>query len=219
MRAVVLSGHREFRDPWHDLAATSDQLADILKRDGFLVEIRDDVADTLARVPVTDLLVVNCSGPAASEETAAELASDAVLGLRGYLSSGRGLLAMHSTVMAFPDWPGWGELLGARWRAPESMHPPRGPAYIRVRAGAHPIVEGISHFVADDERYSHLELCAPFVTLAEHRHAERIHPLIWARTEGPARVVYDGLGHDVTAYANPVHRELVRRAARWVAGR
>jgi type 1 glutamine amidotransferase len=218
VRALVLDGDQEFSDPWHDLAATSGQLAEILERDGFAVETRDDVADALAQVPAVDVIVVNCSGTASGEGQASRLPPQAVSGLMSHVSAGRGLLAVHSAVMAFADWPGWAELIGARWRA-ESMHPRRGPAYIRVRSGAHSIVEGISDFVADDERYSYLERSAGFLTLAEHRHEEQLHPLIWARTAAPAkaRLVYDGLGHDLVAYENPVHRELIRRAARWIA--
>jgi uncharacterized protein len=219
VRALVLSGHEEFGDAWHDLAATSGQLADILDRVGFHVEVRADVSDTLAQLPAVGLLVFNCSGAATGRGSPAVLPLEAASGLIGYLASGRGLLAMHSTVMSFSDWPPWGALLGARWQTPDTMHPPRALAHIQVRTGTHPIVEGISDFDTDDERYSFLELAAPFVTLAEHRHDGQLHPLAWARTAGPgtARVVYDGLGHDLAAYASPEHRELVRRAAQWAA--
>lgn len=219
MRALVLSGHEEFADPWHDLAATSGKLSEVLERAGFQVEVRADVSGTLAQLPAVGLLVVNCSGAASGQGSAAPLPLEAASGLIGYLASGRGLLAMHSAVMSFSDWAPWGALLGARWRVPDTMHPPRGPARILVRTGTHPIVDGISDFVTDDERYSFLEPMAAFTTLAEHLHDGRLHPLVWARTEGPAvaRVVYDGLGHDLTAYDNPDHRELVRRAAQWAA--
>jgi uncharacterized protein len=219
VRALVLNGDREFGDPWHDLTATSGQLAEILERDGFTVEVRDEVADALAQVPAVDVVVVNCSGAASGEGQASHLPPQAVSGLMSHVSAGRGLLALHSAVMAFGDWPGWAALIGARWSAGKSMHPPRGPAQIRVCSGAHSIVDGISDFVTDDERYSHLEPRAEFLTLAEHRHDGQLHPLIWVRTAGPAeaRVIYDGLGHDAVAYENPVHRELIRRAARWVA--
>lgn len=219
MRAVVLSGDREFADRWHALALTSGRLGEILAGAGCTVEVTADVTATLSAGPAIDLLVVNCSGAASGEGPDTMLSAPAVAGLNRYLAGGGGVLAVHSAVMSFPDWPGWAEVIGARWRAGVSMHPPRGPARIRVHTGAHPIVEGVHDFDTDDERYSRLEVTGAFVPLAEHDHDDRAYPLIWARTHGPAgaRVVYDALGHDLAGYDSPVHRELIERAARWAA--
>ncbi len=219
MHATVLSGEREFADRWHDLAATSARLGEILAAAGFAVEVRTDVTAMLGAGPVGDVLVVNCSAAAAGDGPRSELPGSAIAGLAGYLAAGGGVLAVHSAVMSFPDWPGWAELLGARWRAGASMHPPRGPARVRVHTGAHPIVAGVHDFDTDDERYSRLEVTGADLPLAEHDHDGRAHPLIWARTHGPAgaRVVYDALGHDLVGYDSPTHRELIGRAARWVA--
>ena len=49
-------------------------------------------------------------------------------------------------------------------------------------------------------------------------HGGTEHPLLWARTVGSGRVVYDALGHHVASYAVPEHRRIVQRAARWAAG-
>jgi uncharacterized protein len=219
VRALVLSGEREFADPWHDLAATSGRLAQILERAGFRVQVRADVVDALAHRAAVDLIAVNCSGAASGVGSDSVLAAPAVAGLHRHLAAGRGVLAVHSAVMSFPDWPGWAELVGARWRAGASMHPPRGPARIRVHTGTHPIVEDVHDFETSDERYSRLERTGAFMTLAEHDHDGRTHPLVWARTYGPAQagVVYDGLGHDLAGYDSPAHCELLARAARWAA--
>ena len=37
-----------------------------------------------------------------------------------------------------------------------------------------------------------------------------------ARESGPARVVYDGLGHDTRSYGSAGHVELLRRAVEWL---
>jgi hypothetical protein len=42
------------------------------------------------------------------------------------------------------------------------------------------------------------------------------HPLIWARTIGDSRVVYDALGHDVRSYESPEHVELLGRVVSWL---
>lgn len=53
--------------------------------------------------------------------------------------------------------------------------------------------------------------------LATHRHDDRDHAVVWAG-RGPARVVYDGLGHDARSYDCVEHRKLVLHAAAWLLG-
>jgi type 1 glutamine amidotransferase len=39
---------------------------------------------------------------------------------------------------------------------------------------------------------------------------------VWARESGPARVVYDGLGHDTRSYDSAGHVDLLRRTVGWL---
>jgi type 1 glutamine amidotransferase len=98
------------------------------------------------------------------------------------------------------------------------MHPDYDRARIRVETDAHPIVAGIRDFEVDDERYSFLRVDPAVRGLAWHEHDGRRHPLLWAREHGPARVVYDALGHDAASYDSPEHRGIVARSARWLLG-
>ncbi len=56
------------------------------------------------------------------------------------------------------------------------------------------------------------------VPLLTSEHGGRDHPVLWARPVGAGRVVTDLLGHDASSFAHPTHAEILRRAARWVAG-
>ena len=40
--------------------------------------------------------------------------------------------------------------------------------------------------------------------------------MLWARSVGAGRVVTDLLGHDAAAMTQASHREILRRAARWL---
>ncbi|MCH3150478.1 ThuA domain-containing protein, partial [Listeria monocytogenes] len=67
-------------------------------------------------------------------------------------------------------------------------------------------------------RYTDLRVQPDVVALASHEHEGREHPLIWARSYGNARIVYDALGHDTASYEAETHREILRRAVDWLLG-
>ena len=48
-------------------------------------------------------------------------------------AAGRPILALHTGVICFDDWPGWGELLGGRWDWNRSSHPPLGRVGVCTR--------------------------------------------------------------------------------------
>ena len=96
------------------------------------------------------------------------------------------------------------------------MHPEQDLATILVRSDAHPIVRGLADFTVFDERYSYLHTNPDITVLCEHFTDGRLHPIVWARESGLARVVYDGLGHDTRSYESPGHVELLRRVVGWL---
>ena len=96
------------------------------------------------------------------------------------------------------------------------MHPEQDLATILVGAGTHPIVRGLADFTVFDERYSYLHTNRDITVLCEHFTDGRLHPIVWARESGLARVVYDGLGHDTRSYESPGHVELLRRVVGWL---
>jgi len=54
------------------------------------------------------------------------------------------------------------------------------------------------------------------VPLAAHDYGGQLHPLVWARHSGPARVVADALGHDARSFDSAEHRLLMARSATWL---
>jgi type 1 glutamine amidotransferase len=137
-------------------------------------------------------------------------------GLEGHLARGGALLGIHVSATSMTTMSGWSQMLGGHWVRGRTMHPEQDLATILVRVGAHPIVRGLADFTVFDERYSYLHTNADITVVCEHQTDGRLHPIVWARESGLARVVYDGLGHDTRSYESPGHVELLRHAVGWL---
>lgn len=219
-RAVVLTG-----GPTHDFPATTGCLSTLLGEQGLVAEPYEDVDDGLRALPGASLLVVNAlrwtmRAPGTPEryqvradEEGVSPAADARAALAEHLEGGGGVLAMHTAIICFDDWPEWTAALGGAWRWGRSSHPPLGELAVEVAAPRHPLVAGLGDFSIVDERYSDLDRGPDDALLVAGGQ-----PLLWAREHGNGRVVYDALGHHPPSYAVPEHREIVRRAIRWASG-
>lgn len=212
-RAVILSGAGRFADPWHQFAETSERLRQVLAGEGIAVEISEDIDARMADLSGVDLVVMNFGNPIEPEPDGATTART---GLLAHIERGGAVLSMHVASTSLPGIPEWESIMGGRWVRGTSMHPAYGRAQIRVHPERHPIVAPVSSFELDDERYSYLRVAPDITPLATHEHDGIEHPLLWARTHGRARVVYDALGHDGRSYDSAEHRTIVARAARWL---
>ena len=88
-------------------------------------------------------------------------------GIESHLARGGGLLALHTAIICFDDWPGWKDILGGRWQWGRSSHPPYGrskcvPTRPTIRCFA-----ALPAFNLDDEAYGNLDL-APRVQPLMH---------------------------------------------------
>jgi len=139
--------------------------------------------------------------------------------VEAHLARGGGILALHTAIICFDDWPGWGNILGGRWVWGRSSHPPYGRVDVRPDEPDHPLLAGLPSFSLDDEAYGNLDLDPALQPLMRVRAAEGDwQPALWTHTFGNGRVVVDTLGHDAGAFAHPIHRRIVARAARWACG-
>jgi type 1 glutamine amidotransferase len=225
-RAVVVSGGVA-----HDFPATSAELVRVLAEAGVAATVEQDVEAALTGLPTAGeprpLLVLNLLRwrmqvqryAHLRDEWAISLSTAARQALSGHVHAGGGLLALHGASICFDDWPEWRDLLGGVWRWEASSHPPLdGPVDVRVVPGGHPIVAGVPDFRIVDEVYGFLDRTDDVAGLLFSPHGGTDHPLLWARTVGRGRVVYDALGHHVPSYQVPEHRLVVRRAALWALG-
>ncbi len=217
--AIILSGADRYDGRWHDHAATSQRVSEILREVGFDARIRGSHPRAFGELAGAELVIVNAaSGAPGADDASDEEWATAYSLLREYAGRGGPLLALHLSSSSFREVPEWTEWLGGAWVQGKSMHPPISDASVEVRTDTHPIVAGFADFEIHDEMYSYLELQPGNVTLATHRYEEIDHPLAWAREVGAGRVVYDALGHGLRAYDSPERIRLLQREAQWATG-
>ncbi len=224
---LVLSG-----GPTHDFAASADGLCSVLSAEGIDSLVEDDLHRGLERLVdpgvAWDMVTVNALAWTMAAERhrhlradwAFVLTADEAEAMVAHVRAGGGLLALHTAVICFDTQPLWSETVGAAWDWDRSSHPPLGEVQVRVTdAGRrHPLTAGLESFTIVDEAYGFLREEPGLVPLLVAEHGGRDHPLLWARQVGAGRVVTDLLGHDASSFTHPVHAEILRRAARWVAG-
>ncbi|NEA31535.1 ThuA domain-containing protein [Streptomyces sp. SID13031] len=212
--SVIFSGVGPDADPWHPLPETSARLAGVLAELGpvHTVSTPDELAKRLDQAAV---LVVNASanrtGPTPADQQFGRL-------LEGFLARGGGLLAIHSSTIAFPGLQSWHQAVGAIWEQGKTFHPPLDRTLVRRTEVKHPIADGLGDFWVEDERYSDLDLAdgSAIEVVYVHTHDDVTHPLVWAREYGGGRVVYSALGHDARSYESSDHVELLRRSTEWL---
>lgn len=218
--AIVLTGSDRYDGKWHDHAATSQRIVEILAPLGIDARIRGTHPRAFGELATADLLVVNAANGAACADDADDDAwSQAFTQMDAYRQSGKPLLAFHLSAAAFKENPGWRSWLGGEWVVGTSMHPPISAATVHVNVGAHPVVGNLREIEVFDEMYSYLELEPGNVVLATHRYEEIDHPLAWAREVDGRRVVYNGLGHDIRSYDSEDHIAFIQNAAGWLLQR
>jgi type 1 glutamine amidotransferase len=223
---LILTGGHTHR---FDIAAPA--LAALLNEQGINSEVTNDIEAGLATLGKTapDLLTVYALrwSMAIGDKYAPHrarwaftLSADGRASIESHLARGGGLLALHTAVICFDDWPAWKDILGGVWRWGRSRHPPYGEVQVRFDDTDHPVVRGLNAFDLRDEAYGDLDLHADVRPLMHARAATGDwQPALWTREMGRGRVAVDTLGHDAGAFDHPVHRRIVKRAALWALDR
>ena len=227
-RNIILTG-----GIFHPFAEASRTLAAILGERGIISVVHDDIEQGLRSLRETgaELLTVYAlrwsmtqHGKYAPNRArwAMSLSEEGRAAVVGHLRRGGAVLALHTAVICFDDWPEWGDILGARWKWGQSAHPPYGAVDVRITVAASPLTAFTLAFTLRDEVYSNLDFSAAVTPLAQARAArtqEKWQPVLWTRAYGGGRVAVDLLGHDGPALDAPAHRDIIQRAALWALGR
>lgn len=213
---LVLAGRGRYEDPWHDHAATSARIAELLTGAGARAEVRSTFAHAFTGLQRFDLVVVNAGRGRTDPDFDGDDAAwaDAHEALAAHVDGGRPLLGVHQSANTFADSPHWRRLLGGAWVPGTSWHPPQGDTTVDVADPTHQLVAGLEHVRVDDERYCDLVVHPDSHVLLTQHEAGTDHPLVWVAPSG--RVVYDALGHDVGSYASPDRASLLVREAAWL---
>jgi type 1 glutamine amidotransferase len=145
--------------------------------------------------------------------------------LRAFVESGKGVVVLHHAIIDHQTWPWWyEEVVGGRYLLnPEGEMPAstyKHEERVRVTvAKKHPVTEGLTDFVIEDETYKGMWISPKVQVLLTTDNPTSDGPVAWLGTYPKARVVYIQLGHGSLAHRNPNYQRLVHNAILWAAGR
>lgn len=211
-QAHLWVGNDSFQDEYHDFDSTSASIAAILEAVGVEVLI-EPIDQAITTEPHADLILVNTA-----KRRPASAGSDALMNARlsDILHSGTPLLAFHVSATAFGEVPAWEQLLGGRWVAERTWHPPIGSACIEPTGAGAALRAPARAFSLFDERYTDLRVSPDARILAEHEQDGRRYPVVWTHEFRGLRTAYDGLGHDLRSYESDEHVRLIQAIVRWL---
>jgi type 1 glutamine amidotransferase len=213
LRALIITGDDV---PAHDWRETTPVVREILESSGrFEVRVSEEPAVLMTpALSGYDVVVLNYrDGDGRGPGEAARK------GLRDFVASGKGLVALHFAVAAFRDWPDYQSLVGRVWVGKVSGHGPRGPFQVSISPGESPITSGLKDFTIDDELYSKLSGDAPIKVLATAHSdwSKQDEPMAWTLEVGRGRVFTTPLGHDGRSRRHPAFVALLVRGTQWAA--
>jgi type 1 glutamine amidotransferase len=140
--------------------------------------------------------------------------------VKDFVSAGNGFYAFHNCSHISLSSKNYREVMGGAYIG----HPPLRPFQVRATANKHPITEGMSSFIVNDEQHYVSYDKDPKYAILE---AENVDGLKyedlgtksvsgWAYDFGKGRVVFTAVGHTIHAMWNPQYIEIQKRSVRWL---
>ncbi len=142
---------------------------------------------------------------------------------------GKGLIGIHSATITFTGWPAWGEMLGGYF----SGHPwGTFEAPLVVEDSAFPGMRFLPHeLTLRDEIYQIKDYSRDQVRVLMRLDADKVDlkrqgvlrtdkdfAVIWARSYGKGRVLYNGLGHTREVWERPDMQKAWIEMVQWAMG-
>lgn len=227
IRILLFAGNDAHK--WHNWERTTPAIKAALERDPRIkVEVTRDIED-LAKKTLADYAVIVQNYVNWHDPT--PLSDAAKAALVKFLQDGGGFIVPHFAGSAFhdslpqaeaADWPEYRRIVRRVWdHKGKSGHDNFGKFTVNPTETKHPITEGLKAFGVTDELYfrqAGVEPIEPLIS-ARSKVTGKDEPLAWAYTYGKGRVFQTLLGHSERTYDAFEAREMIRRAAAWVAGR
>jgi uncharacterized protein len=213
VKALVLGGGSH----GHDFAATTAELSAVLERHDLHVTIVSDPDDAWRLLADNDfdLFAVNALRFRMEHERYDHLRDEwryetpplADAALDRHFAHDGAILAMHTSIICFDDWPRWSYVLGRQWSWEAdalSWHPDLGLLRVEPIAG--------EPYDVIDERYTDL------IDLADYEPLTTCdgEVIAWRRQHGRSRIAVDTLGHSVSTYRTPGFAEGLDRLLGWL---
>jgi hypothetical protein len=148
------------------------------------------------------------------------LTEDQALALKEFVNAGNGFYSLHNNSHVSLSSKTYRDVQGGAYIG----HPPLRPFKVRVVNTSHPITQGISDFMVNDEQHYVEYDKDPKNILIESENIDGLtyqklgtkSPAGWAYAYGKGRVVFTAVGHTIHALWNPEHLKLQRRAVQWL---
>lgn len=212
-RVLVFSRTEQFR---HDSIPTAvATLQALATGEGMLADHSED-ADDVSPANLARYRVVVFASTTGDILDAGQQAA-----LEGFIRAGGGFVGVHAAADTEYQWPWYGQLVGAYFKA----HPP-GLQDTRVQ----PERDGRAHgkaWAIRDELYNYRDNPRPRVqvvaTVDERLYQGGTmgadHPITWCHAFDGGRSWYTGLGHEEAVYRDPDFLAQLRQGLRYAAGR
>ncbi|MCX6066482.1 MAG: ThuA domain-containing protein [Chloroflexi bacterium] len=128
--------------------------------------------------------------------------------LEGFVSSGGGILAIHSATASFKAAKGYFDILGGRF----SGHGPvQDFEIVGQQTG---IFDGVMPFRIKDELYLHELQPGIEVHYTASLQGQHI-PVVWTYRYGRGKICYAAPGHTVESMKHPAMQEILRQGLKW----
>jgi type 1 glutamine amidotransferase len=157
-----------------------------------------------------------------------EIGGDEAKNLREYAEAGKGIVALHHSIVDYTSWPWWyEEVIGGKYfEKSEGAHAASHykddvPMVVRPAKGMenHPIVRGLGELVTVDECYRGMWHSPKITVLMETKNDLNDVPVVYIGPNPKMRAVYIQLGHGTYTHQYPGYRALVHNAILWAAGK
>jgi type 1 glutamine amidotransferase len=140
--------------------------------------------------------------------------------IKDFVAAGNGFYALHNCSHISLSSKNYREVMGGAYIS----HPPLRPFQVHATANKHPITDGMSPFIVNDEQHYVTYDKDPkyIITEAENIDGLKFEDLGtksvsgWAYDFGKGRVVFTAVGHTVHAMWNPQYLEIQKRSVRWL---
>jgi len=129
----------------------------------------------------------------------------------------QGIVLLHHSILAYPQWPVWSEIAGIRDR--RFGHHPEQTLRIEIADPEHPVTRGRNAWEMADETYMMDEPGTDSEILLTADHPRSMGAIAWTRMHRRARVFCFQSGHDNLTWANPGFGETVLCGIQWAAQR
>ncbi len=140
--------------------------------------------------------------------------------IKEFVKAGNGFYALHNCSHISLSSKNYREVMGGAYIG----HPPLRPFRVRATENQHPITQGMSDFMVNDEQHyvvfdkdkKYLLMEAENIDGLTYQNLGAKSASGWAYDFGKGRVVFTAVGHTIHAMWNPQYLEIQKRSVRWL---